>query len=345
MRSLMAMITGRSATGRGTRGKTSAGSGTRAGRKPKTRAVPVRAEPKLRVAKPAAPNAPRKVPTATKRDNRRTPTRRGSGKRPAPRWLAPTLVAASVLVVAGGVAGGGYLLYQGGYVDRMGAAANDTLRAGMMRAGLVLRDVTVEGRRRTDADDILRAVGVARGDPIFDIDPYEIRQRIERLGWVRSASVERRLPDSVHIRLEERRPFARWQHEGQTVLISRDGSVIVKSDPAEFRFLPRVVGGGAEAVAAKLFDQLAEKPELFARVRNAIRVRDRRWDLQLDNGIIVKLPEDGMKEAWLRLALLEADDAILARDLLAIDLRVPGRVFVRLTPDAAAVRRQPGKDT
>ncbi len=66
----------------------------------------------------------------------------------------------------------------------------------------------------------------------------------------------------------------------------------------------------------------------------------RRWTLKVDNGIDVRLPEQGASAALARLARLEREHKLLDRDVIAIDLRMADRVVVRLTEEAAASRAE-----
>ena len=60
----------------------------------------------------------------------------------------------------------------------------------------------------------------------------------------------------------------------------------------------------------------------------------------MDNGIDVRLPEQGATDALARLIKLEREQSILEKDVIAIDLRMPDRVVVRLTEEAAAARAE-----
>ena len=54
-----------------------------------------------------------------------------------------------------------------------------------------------------------------------------------------------------------------------------------------------------------------------------------------DAGLDVKLPEDNPQAAIAELLTLQHQSRILEKDAMALDFRVPGKVFVRLTDDAA----------
>ena len=164
-------------------------------------------------------------------------------------------------------------------------------------------------------------------------------QRIETLSWVEQATVERRLPDTIVVNVQERRPFAIWQNHGKFVLIDRAGQVVADQDVANFRNLPLVVGPGAPAAAAPLLDALTARPALQKRVVAAVRVGERRWNLQMNNGTDVMLPEGHEVAALDRLMQLQQDHALLDRPLVAIDMRLPDRLVLRPQPEPTPLPR------
>lgn len=212
-------------------------------------------------------------------------------------------------------------------------------------AGLVVRDIFVAGRQRVPVDELTRALDVRLGDPLLAYDPHAARERVEALGWVESASVRRGLPNAVIVRIVEREPLALWQRDGALTLIDRHGQPITRKRLAAWRDLPIVVGDEAPRHVGALIDALSVQPELFARVAAAVHVGARRWNLRLENGVEVNLPEEGLEMAWSRLADAQARDGVLQRDITAIDLRLPDRLVVRLGPAAVQQRRNPGEDT
>ena len=200
-------------------------------------------------------------------------------------------------------------------------------------AGLRVTDVVIQGRANTPEPLLRAAIGVNKGDPILGFSVELARERIESLSWVEQATVERQLPGTVVVYLKERRPFAIWQNQGKFVLIDRNGQVVANQNVAEFRQLPLVVGPGAPTDAATLIDALTDRPDLQKRVVAAVRVGERRWNLQLTNGTSVMLPEGHAVEAIDRLMQLQQQHELLDRPLAAIDLRLGDRLVVRPRPD------------
>ncbi len=214
-------------------------------------------------------------------------------------------------------------------------SASQRLLEATAALGLRVADIRVEGRRTTDRETIFDALGAHLGTPILAIDPVRAKAKLERLPWVRSALIERRLPDMLYVRLVEREPLALWQHDGKIELIDRTGAVIPVTHLNRFAKLPLVVGADAASHAAQLLKLLASEPDLAARVTAAVRVGGRRWNLRIDKAIDVLLPAGDPAAAWADLARLQRSSAILQRDVQAIDLRLPDRLVVRVAPEPA----------
>lgn len=252
------------------------------------------------------------------------------------------LAAASVVVVAASAAGAWYV----GRDGRIAAFTAETqTRVAQTGAdlNLVVESVLVEGRQRADKQAILAALGVARGTPILSVDLDAAKARLETVPWVRNASIERLLPDTLYVRLSERAPLALWQHRGKFDLVDQDGNVIADADIGDYPFLPQVVGDGAPAATPDLLKVLAGEPTLQAHVTASVRVGGRRWDIHLDNGIVVSLPENNAATAWHRLAALDRSDRLLERDVQIVDMRLPDRVVLRVAPDIAKSIIKKGK--
>ncbi|WP_424811555.1 cell division protein FtsQ/DivIB [Roseococcus sp. YIM B11640] len=202
--------------------------------------------------------------------------------------------------------------------------------------GLLVQEIRVEGREFAPREALLAAIATSPGDAMLDFDPAAAKDRLERIAWVEHAHVERRLPGTILIRLTERRAFAIWQREGRFSVIDREGRIMATERLQAFGPLPLVVGAGAERDAATMIDLLRSAPEIADRVQAIVRVSERRWNLRLQSGADILLPEGHEVAAITRLAELHARDKLLDRPLAAVDMRLPDRLVVRLQPAAPA---------
>ena len=238
-------------------------------------------------------------------------------------WIALASVVGllGVIVVrsAGSHAGSGGSLTS--MRERLGAVA--------AASGLRVTEIVIEGRANTPEPMLRAAIGVSKGDPILGFSLEDTRARIETIPWVERATVERRLPGTLIINLQERRPFAIWQNQGKYVLVDRAGQVVGNQDVAQFHHLPLIVGQGAPGAAAGLLDALRDRPALAEKVAASVRVGERRWNLRMSSGTDVMLPEGHELVALDRLIQLQQERAVLDRPLSAIDMRLPDRLVFR----------------
>jgi cell division protein FtsQ len=201
------------------------------------------------------------------------------------------------------------------------------------KAHFAVKDIVIEGRGQTSKDAIFGALGTSEGAPILDFDTDAAEARLAKLPWVANATVERRLPDGIVIRLTERVPMARWQHQNRTVVIDADGQELPDAPLDRFSSLPLVVGDGAPAASSELFDALANYPAVASVTESAVRVGERRWDLYLQPGVVARMPEKDLPDALKRLSQLITGQKILDRAIVAIDLRLPDRFSVEEAPN------------
>ena len=174
---------------------------------------------------------------------------------------------------------------------------------------------------------------------LLALDPEEVQARVESLDWVAGARVRRLWPSTLVVEVERRQSYARWRENGQVSVIDVNGERLLTERAADHPELPLVVGAGAGPAAQPLLIALEELPEVRERLKALVRVGDRRWNVELENGALIALPEEGAVEALARLETLQAEYALLDRPLAQLDMRAPGRLAVRVHPELAGGTR------
>lgn len=281
--------------------------------------------------------------SSKRRRTRRQPRRRAM----APRWAKQAILAVGGIVAIGGLIGGPVYLWQSGIAARTYDQARSDLLAASARMGLHVSEVLVVGRNQTTKGELLQALHARRGDPILAVDPDALRQRVEALPWVRRAAIERRLPDTIQIRIAERRPMAWWQRNGKLALVDFEGVVVPtsRSERERYSHLLTIIGPDAPKHAPSLLAMLAREPALASRVTAATRVGKRRWNLRMDQGVDIRLPEADAASAWVRFAAVERVRGILSRDIVAVDLRLPDRMIVQTRKPPKSDKSTKGRPT
>ncbi len=206
-------------------------------------------------------------------------------------------------------------------------------------AGFGIEAVKLSGQREINEFQILEALEIHDGSSLALFDASGARERLNRIAWVKNASVMKLYPSTLQIKIEERVPYALWQRGDLVSIVNESGDVITDEVDGRYANLLLVVNHGAQRRAGEINTALEKVPDLRPRVRAAFLISDRRWDLQLENGISIRLPEHNIDAALGELVEMDRESGLLSRDIVAIDMRLEDRVTVRLSDDAAEQRK------
>jgi cell division protein FtsQ len=232
-----------------------------------------------------------------------------------------------------------YGAWVGGHVPGLIAGTSNS-------AGLTVDAIRITGHSRTTNDEVLAALNLGTPPSIFALDVDAARAALLAMPWVASASVAKALPGSVSVELTEKQAAAIWQSGTDILVLDETGKAIGPARLAGDRALPAFVGTGAETTGFAFAAMVrAASPTIADAVRVHVRVSDRRWDLLMENGLTVRLPEERPEQALVELEMMQAETAMLSRDITAIDMRVPGRTTMTLGETAMAALFPPEDDT
>lgn len=221
------------------------------------------------------------------------------------------------------------LLFAGGYFGMAVERVERSLKTAAVSTGFEIQKITLIGAHQTAYDEVLEAVGPVIGTSSLHFDLDGALDRVESLGWVRSAAVSRLLPNTVHVSIRERVPAAIWQVSGRLQLVDANGVIIREVSGPEYAYLPLIVGAGAPKAAEPILKSLQSEPVLEERVYALVRVGERRWNMRLRNDTDIKLPESNYVAAIKELAVLQAAYQLLDQEIEYIDLRDPEQMIVK----------------
>jgi cell division protein FtsQ len=250
-------------------------------------------------------------------------------------------VAATVLLLLGSA---GFGIVRGGHFEEFTAALSDSRNAIANSAGFRITAVAINGRRQLSQDEVLAIGGVNGRSSLLFLDAAAVRDKLKANPWISDATVQKLYPGELRIDIVERTAFALWQQDGRLSVIADDGAVLEPYVSRRFLTLPLVVGKGAETRARDFLALLARYPQVASVTKAAIFVGERRWNLRLKDGLDIRLPENEVGNALAVLSTLDKEDRLFSRDIVAVDMRLPDRLTVQLSDDAAKAREELFKD-
>lgn len=248
------------------------------------------------------------------------------------------------------------LFYATGSYDKSKQFIAKKYRKICAESGLVLKDIILYGNKNASEQDILgvlsslyssedysQQVGnslrddsgqdkeelTIKGYPILNIDLVKIQKKLTAMQWIESATIERLLPSTLSVTVVERKPVALWQNKGRIRLIDAEGEIINVSSLENFVDLIIIIGDEAQSYAGIIFKIINTKPELAKRVSSLNFVSKRRWNVEMFNGMRVKLPEQNADKAWQYLAQMQEESAILDSGVSVLDLRIEDKLYIQ----------------
>lgn len=97
---------------------------------------------------------------------------------------------------------------------------------------LRIQEVTVEGTRLLDPQELLAVSGLRDGNILFP-DTDGARHRLESVPMVKSVAFERAWPRGMRVIVQERRPWGFWEAGDRRYIIDEDGFVLERVLPDE----------------------------------------------------------------------------------------------------------------
>lgn len=248
----------------------------------------------------------------------------------SPFWRRRLVRAAPLLVVLLGLAAWGLTgpRWQAGR-----EVAAEIRREVEARPEFQVTGMAIDGAEPALAKAIRRATPVDFPTSSFDLDLPAMRAAIESLDAVERARLAVRDGGILEVEVAARVPAAIWRDGRDLTLLDEGGHKVAplarRSDRDD---LPLLAGPEADRATAEALALLAASGPLRDRIWGLERVGARRWDLILEGGRRVHLPETDALAAMGWLTRADTDHGLLGRRIVAVDLRVPARPTVRLAP-------------
>lgn len=191
----------------------------------------------------------------------------------------------------------------------------------------------IEGRKTLSEKDLKDAIQFNPSDPLFSIDTQQIHTRLKKNAWINKVCVKKIFPETLYIKIEERKPYCCVLLKNHSVIVDRSGTVL--QDGYE-TYLPKVKGPEVHLYAHEILDILPQFKTISVHIDCIERKRSGRFDLIFKDGMRIALPQDQILFALNKLAAL-LDKGDLRKTHTTLDLRVPDKIiYTGLKPPADA---------
>lgn len=252
-------------------------------------------------------------------------------------WLTPVFRAMVRTGLPVCILGGSVLWYisDAARFEGLVEQATEIRRAIEERPEFMITLVSIDGASDELNLDIQEVLPLDLPVSQFALDIKAIKKSLEELGPIQSADVRIKTGGLLTIDVIERNPAVVWRSREAVELLAADGHRVKAVTSASVRpDLPQVAGLGAEDHIPEALRLLRGARPLADRLVGLQRIGARRWDVVLDDGMRIMLPEENPKRALDRAMALHAAQDIFNRDIVAIDYRNAQRPTLRMNTAA-----------
>ena len=194
-----------------------------------------------------------------------------------------------------------------------------------------IRNVIIEGSEKSNISEIENNVTEFKGN-LIGLNFNSIKEIVESSEWVKRASIKKVLPSTLKINVTENDPYAIYFQEGKSFLIDLDGSIITEINLNNYEDDLLFVRGenSPELLEQLIRDISIAFPNLTQTLEEVEFIEKRRWNLKLNNKLLVKLPDENIQQSLKNLKQLFEEQEIMESNIIEIDLRIQGRAALKV---------------
>jgi cell division protein FtsQ len=219
-------------------------------------------------------------------------------------------------------------------------AAGWTWRHTQSDARFALKTIEVTGAvhtPRASVDSITRAYV---GGNLFKLDIANVQNDLGKLGWIRRIEAEKKLPDTLRVRIVERTPVALLQSGDRLRYVDESGVAFAELSPSVGDGdLPLITNaGGAELTrcVALLRALRARDAEVYARISEVRPVAPDAFALfDRELGTVVYASAGDLTSKWRELHAIAQSEKLDRGAIEYADLRFADRIVIKSSKAAA----------
>ncbi len=187
-----------------------------------------------------------------------------------------------------------------------------------------VKNITVTGLDEKNNYKLMNNLNFLKIDNLFFLNKYQIEEIIESNNLIEKYFVSKKYPSTLNIKVDKTKILVRFKKNGKLFFLGSNGKLIEEFDNANN--VPFVFGEFKKNNFFELKNTIDESKFSFNDIKNLFSFKSGRWDIETNEGILIKLPKNNLKES------LELLVSILARDkkqkILKIDLRQHNQVII-----------------
>ena len=193
---------------------------------------------------------------------------------------------------------------------------------------MTLNEVWVTGLNNELKENIIIAIHHDIGDSINSINLNKIKERIDKLYWVKHSKVIIYPHGIMEILIDEYIPFAIFIDSENYFLVNKNGYKFLKIKENQYSNLFKISGEESLQSISDLKNLIYFIDSISLDLDEAVRIDSRRWDLFFNDDIHIKLPAVNSLPVLKKFINFDYN-SLEFNNIRFIDLRIPNRIIIK----------------
>ena len=186
--------------------------------------------------------------------------------------------------------------------------------------------INISGLNYLENEKILRNINNLNLENIFFLNSIKINNIINSNSLVEEFKVFKKYPSTINIDIEKTIFLAKINHDEKILILGSNGKFL-KND-SSIKDLPYIFGN-PEILDFLNFKKIIENSKIsYEAIKNIYFFKSHRWDLELKNNILIKLPKNNVKETLDNVSEFMED--INVGDKIIIDARIENQIILNV---------------
>lgn len=187
-----------------------------------------------------------------------------------------------------------------------------------------IKKIYISGLSDSENLELRKNLSFLKFDNLFFLNKIEIIETLEANNLIEKYSIFKIYPSSLKINVTKTKILARMKNNDDFFYLGSNGKII-KADIDEKK-IPFIFGKFEVKEFFELKKIIDESKLDYFEIKNLFFFNSRRWDVETNSGILIKLPKQGLKKA------LELYNSLLRKEefknIKEIDLRQSNQIII-----------------
>ena len=187
-----------------------------------------------------------------------------------------------------------------------------------------VKSITVTGLDEKNNYKLMNSLNFLKIDNLFFLNKYKIEKIIKSNNLVEKYFVSKKYPSTLNVKVDKTKILVRFKKNEKLFFLGSNGKLLEEFD--NVNNVPFIFGEFKNKNFFELKNKIDESKFNFSEIKNLFSFRSGRWDIETNEGVLIKLPKNNLKESFELLVSILAENK--KQKILKIDLRQHNQVII-----------------